>query len=113
MTGERFLTIAALAWLLLVALFATASGLWYVIAGHDSDRKTGVKRLTVGGLILVLLAVVLSTPACAPVRDVRVGVVAPGWMLTPVPTVDVGIDALHAWDCQTQPETVCTEVGNE
>jgi hypothetical protein len=103
--------IFALAGLVLVALAATASGLWYVVLGHGSDRKAGVKRLTVGGLLLLLLAVVLSVPACAPVRDMPVGVAAPGWMLTPVPTVDVGIDALHAWDCQTQPETVCTEMG--
>ena len=59
--------------------------------------------------IIVGVVIVLAVLAgCAPPPP-RVHVVAPAWMLTPVPTVDIGIPALHVWDCVTQPETVCTE----
>lgn len=55
--------------------------------------------------VVIVLAVL---GGCAPPPP-RVHVVAPAWMLTPVPTVDIGIPALHVWDCVTEPETVCTE----
>ena len=59
--------------------------------------------------IIVGVVIVLAVLAgCAPPPP-RVHVVAPAWMLTPVPTVDIGIPALHVWDCVTDPETVCTE----
>ena len=63
--------------------------------------------------VLVLLLVILA--ACGPASGgmgtvpQRVSIEAPGWILTPVPTADVGIDALHVWDCQTRAEEVCTE----
>ena len=59
--------------------------------------------------IIVGVVIVLAVLAgCAP-PPARVGVVAPAWMLTPVPTVDIGIPALHVWDCNTDPATVCTD----
>jgi len=58
--------------------------------------------------IIVGAVIVLAMLAgCAP--PARVGVQVPAWMLTPVPTVDIGIPAIHAWDCMTEPEDVCTE----
>ena len=55
---------------------------------------------------VVLLIVTLAGGAPPPPR---VHVDAPAWMLTPVPTVDIGIPALHVWDCVTEPATVCTD----
>jgi hypothetical protein len=61
-------------------------------------------------LVIVLLVLLAGLPACGPASGgmdtapVRVGVEAPSWILTPVPTADVGVDALNVWDCQTQPE---------
>jgi len=57
--------------------------------------------------IIVGAVIVLAMLAgCTPYRT---SVQVPAWMLTPVPTVDVGIPAIHAWDCMTEPEDVCTE----
>ena len=59
-------------------------------------------------IILGIVIVLAVLAGCAPPPP-RVQVTAPAWMLTPVPTVDIGIPALHVWDCVTAPETVCTE----
>ena len=59
-------------------------------------------------IALGIIGLLASLTGCAPPPP-RVQVVAPAWMLTPVPTVDIGVDALHAWNCVTEPETVCTE----
>lgn len=92
---------------LLACLCMIALGVVVLVFG-GADTKRG------GGMWLVrwliLLAVVLLAGAvlggCAPPPE---HVTAPAWMLTPVPTVDIGVDALNVWDCQTAPETVCTE----
>lgn len=60
-------------------------------------------------VLLVLLVACGSVSGGVNTTPQRAGVEAPAWMLTPVPTADVGVDALDAWDCVTQPETVCTE----
>ena len=59
-------------------------------------------------IILGIVIVLAVLAGCAP-PPARVGVTAPAWLLTPVPTVDIGIPALHVWDCVTKPETVCTD----
>lgn len=63
-----------------------------------------VARGTVALVFVGLLVAVLTGCAPPPPR-----VTTPAWMLTPVPTVDIGIPALHVWDCMTEPEDVCTE----
>lgn len=97
-----------------VMLFAgiaqIVAGVIALVLGQDgADRQRGAKRLLVGGALILLLLALAGVPACTSLPAARVGVAAPVWMLTPVPTVDIGVDALNVWDCQTQPADVCTE----
>lgn len=87
---------AAILIALAVVMFAAVLG-----RGTVALVARGVAALVFVGLLVAVLT------GCAPPPPPEVH--APAWMLTPVPTVDIGIDALHAWDCQTQPETICTE----
>lgn len=91
----------------IMCLGMIALGVVVIVLG-DSDTKRGGGMWLVRGLIL--LAVVLLAGAvlggCAPPPQ---RATTPAWMLTPVPTADVGVDALHAWNCVTPPETICTE----
>lgn len=72
------------------------------------NDEPGSCLFAIGAVLIVLglIGALLSIAGCAPPPA---HVTAPAWMLTPVPTVDVGVDALNVWDCQTEPETVCTE----
>ena len=74
----------------------------------QSDPPAWMLPFATACTILGIVIVLAVLAGCAPPPP-RVGVVAPAWMLTPVPTVDIGIPALHVWDCVTDPETVCTE----
>lgn len=61
---------------------------------------------SVACIILGAVIVLAMLAGCTPHRA---RVQAPAWMLTPVPTVDIGIPAIHVWDCMTEPQDVCTE----
>lgn len=72
------------------------------------NDEPGSCLFAIGAVLIVLglIGALLSIAGCAPPPA---HVTAPAWMLTPVPTVDVGVDRLDAWNCVTLPETVCTE----
>lgn len=59
--------VIAIGVIVVAALAQVALGIVYLIFGRDSaDRHKGVKRLMVGGTLVLLIVLLAGLPACAP-----------------------------------------------
>lgn len=58
---------AALGLMVIIALTQIAAGGVYLLLGQDgADKRKGVKRLAMGGALILLLVLLAGLPACAP-----------------------------------------------
>ena len=108
---ETIVTVA-LAAMVIAGLMQIAYGGVYLVLGNDAaDKRKGVRRLTMGGLLVLLFVLLFSLPACGPIDGNSTTLPDAGMFDNPaIPYLWQGADHPEWATCRYEPPSaLCTE----